>query len=305
MTGLFFCGVIVMRIFRIIPFLIFLMAVGAFGYTNYYVDPQKDVAAPEISVPEGTLEISVETSRDQLLSGITALDAVDGDLTDHLLVESLEDFDENHERTLHVAVVDAAGNVARATRQVSYKNYHSPRFSLKEPLILLGDTSSVAQKFQAEDLLDGDISARIKIGSGYHLGNDFGDYPLEFFVSNSAGDVSRIRVTVTMPDIAAYLSSSSITLTDYLVYADADHKVDPWQYLESISLENMLYVRSGDALLPADEDYIRTGFPEQIEKSDVKITGEVSYQTPGTYEYLYSYTLEGNKVAVRLIVVVE
>ncbi len=294
-----------MRKFKIISIFIFVLAVAAVGYTHFFHGAKKDTVAPVITVPEGTLRVAVDATEEKLLADISAQDEVDGDLTDHLMVEYLDDLDENRERTMHVAVVDAAGNVARATRQITYKKYHGPRFSLKEPLIMVNSTNDTIALVKANDLIDGDISASIKLGADHHIGDAVGDYPMEFIVKNSAGDTARMTATVTNPDYSTFFTNSAFTLKKYLVYAKASKKVDPWEYLETLSLENRVYERKGDHLELAEKEQASSSVPERIDKSEIHISGKVNYKEAGTYEYLYTYSKDGNKVSVRLIVIVE
>lgn len=73
----------------------------------------------------------------------------------------------------------------------------------------------------ATDQLDGNLSASVKITDKYRIPNDTeGEYPLEFTVTNSAGDVSRLTATVTMLSQSDYNSSAKIGLSNYLIYID-------------------------------------------------------------------------------------
>ena len=61
-------------------------AIGLFGAYLVMTRNFKDTTPPVISVEEQMLEISVKDDRDILLSGITAVDDRDGDVTASLLV---------------------------------------------------------------------------------------------------------------------------------------------------------------------------------------------------------------------------
>jgi hypothetical protein len=78
---------------------------------------EPDLVAPELNVPaDSSIEIDSEFDA---LAGVSALDAVDGDLTDSIVVEGDVDTTTVGANTLTYSVTDAAGNEATETRVVT------------------------------------------------------------------------------------------------------------------------------------------------------------------------------------------
>ena len=94
-----------------------------------------DTRAPEIRLDSVIPEISVEDPKSALLQGNTAVDSGDGDVTSSLVVERVELLEDAGRLLVHYAAFDSAGNVAKAQREAKYTDYHSPRFTLEEPLV--------------------------------------------------------------------------------------------------------------------------------------------------------------------------
>ncbi|MDO4978213.1 MAG: hypothetical protein Q4E53_13250 [Eubacteriales bacterium] len=296
-----------MRRFRIFTIILFIISVLSFVGYRYYTKGQRDTLPPTLTVPRTPLQVSVDAEEAELLEGVTAIDKVDGDLTKEVMIESIGPFDEEKNRTIIYVVLDHAGNIARATRQLTYKNYRSPRFSLESPLIygFTMNSSNITDVIEAEDIFDGDISGRVKISSKYHLKNDPGEYPMEFTVTNSIGDTASFTATITMPDLNDALSRASITLSDYLVYVKKGKNIDPWKYVDGITIGNRTYVRDGDRLVPENElESHADSYSKTIEESDVKIKNPVKIKKPGCYEIKYSYKEDEEKTSVYLVVIV-
>jgi hypothetical protein len=78
---------------------------------------EPDLVAPELTVPANS-SIEIDSEFDAL-AGVSALDAVDGDLTDSIVVEGDVDTATVGANTLNYSVTDAAGNEATATRVVT------------------------------------------------------------------------------------------------------------------------------------------------------------------------------------------
>ena len=292
-----------MRRLRVLSILLFLAACVCFGGYKFYYEGLLDNTAPVITVPEGSLSVSVTATEEELLEGITAEDGRDGDVTDSLFVESLSNFTAEATRTMYVIAVDGSGNVARASREVVYSDYEAPKFTLTEPLAFPVGEDDLLSAMGASDQLDGDLSDRVKVTGTYTLDDVAGNYPMEFTVSNSAGDVSKITATVELYELSGHASQPEIVLSDYLVYTDSAHKLDAWSYVQSITLSGREYSRSGNALTCSKT--ANPNYPEAIGKSSVKITDEVDYATPGCYEITYRYTWNDYSGSVRLVVVVE
>ena len=125
-----------------------------------------DTDGPEITMDESSITVDVDCTDEELLQGITAVDKKDGDVTDSLVVESLSNFIEKGRRQVTVAAFDQDHNVTKATREVVYDNYTSPRFSLSGPLRFAANSDEIMTAvFQVQDCLDGDLSDEVVLTS--------------------------------------------------------------------------------------------------------------------------------------------
>lgn len=233
-----------------------------------------DTKAPTIHMNSGVQQISVQASKSALLQGITAEDDTDGDVTASLVVESIRLTDPHGKVTVSYAAFDRAGNVAKASRQVQYTDYHSPRFSLETPLVFPQTASvDVLGRVRVTDLLDGDITRRVRATS---LAEDsvanFGTHEVEFRVSNSLGDTVSLTLPVEVHAAGAY--QASVTLTDYLIYLPVGADFESKAYLESFTTGN-------------ERTSLKNGVPKGL---TLKTTGTVDTQKPGVYSVGYTVT---------------
>ncbi len=247
----------------------------------------RDDEAPAITVVGETLEVSVEDSEEKLLKGITATDNKDGDVTDSIVVEKISKF-VNGKRTVTYAVCDTSNNYGRATREITYKDYTPPRFTLKEPLIFYDSYDlDWSSKVGAYDVIDGDISRNVKIDISY----DKDKYDIEFSVTNSAGDTSHLKAGTRVYEDKSNVAE--ILLENYLVYTKVGEDIEASSYLVEAKLGNISYsIDNG-------------GDSRTIPKRDISIENNVDINKPGVYTITYSLSLNGYSGSTDLIVVVE
>lgn len=253
----------------------------------------KDVTPPVISVEEQLLEISALEPRTALLQGISAQDKADGDVTASLVVESVRLLRADGTATVTYAAFDKAGNVSKAEREVRFSDYRSPRFSLSRPLLFTQTSSyDVLSIITAEDMLDGDITHRIRatvldeVPTGYT-----GTHHIQFRVTNSLGEMVELVLPVEI--YTPSLFEGTLELTDYLVYIKQGDSFNARSYLKSFSLGRETISLKGQ-------------WPEEIKEL---ISGKVDTGVPGVYTIDYEVTCEqGTQIYTaysRLIVVVE
>ena len=245
---------------------------------------------------EAPLQLSVEASHKDLLQGVTAKDQKDGDVTASLVVESVRLADSDGTVTVTYAAFDRAGNVTKATRQVQYTDYVSPRFSLRAPLVLAQNSSvDVLNLIRATDLFDGDISRNIRATSLEEISvSALGTHQVEFRVTSSLGDTVKLVLPVEV--YAAGIYQASLNLTEYLIYLPAGADFDPKDYLDSFTMG-------------MEETSLKQGVPANL---SLKTTGTVDTKTPGVYSVGYTVTYKQDSTGSRvysgyskLIVVVE
>ena len=240
------------------------------------VELRTDDKAPEIMVGEILPEVSVESPKSALLQGITATDAVDGDVTASLVVEQIELLNSDGSLMVHYAAFDKAGNVAKAQRAARYTDYHSPRFTLKAPLVYTeGSSFDVLSNVGATDVIDGEIQHRVRATAlGDTSIGELGIHDVRFQVSNSLGDTvtAVLPVQVHDPDRQA-----SLSLTQYLIYLPQNASFNPKDYL-------------GKFFWNGDEVDLTKGLPKGY---TLETEGKVQANNPGIYpvEYRVTYTI--------------
>ena len=159
------------RIFVVIFFIISVLLFG--GYTLIRA-VTVDRTLPIIEMDSDEVTISVKGGDAAILEGIKASDEKDGDITGNLFVESKSTFIEKGIFKATIAVADSDNHVTKVERKVTYSDYRSPQFTLTEPLKFLTtrenrDDLNIAESLRANDVVDGDISNKIKISSEYSI----------------------------------------------------------------------------------------------------------------------------------------
>lgn len=252
-----------------------------------------DRKPPAISFVEGTLELSARDPREALLQGVTATDDRDGDVTESLVVADLRLLTKDGTVRVTYAAFDAAGNVTKASRNVKFTDYESPRLSLSTGLTFNYNTRfDLFSIVKAEDMLDGDISHRVRITSLDEEGiANVGSHKVQVNVSNSLGETVSLVLPVEVYAAGTY--QATLELTDYLVYLPVGGTLDVQSYLAS-------YIRGNTNVS------LKNGLPEGFH---LEVKSKVQTRVPGVYtvDYRVTQTVNGTDYTgyARLIVVVE
>lgn len=279
----------------------------------------RDTEGPTISMDSDVIEISVSDSDAAILAGVTATDKRDGDVTASLVVESLSNIVDGSERIASIAAFDSDNHVTKTTRTVRYTDYISPHFTLTDPFTLpVGSKSTVMTKnLTATDCIDGDITGRISRANAE--GSTFnssvpGYYPVEFSVSNSAGDVERFIASVEVYD-SSTVDLPAFALTDALIYLPQGSSFEPLDYLRALSVDSVSYrmyrgvlVRSTlvSQLEREGGDPNTVGSANLYDTSLITINNPVDTSAPGWYEVSYTVTsATGTERSAFLLVRVE
>ncbi len=258
-------------------------------YIIFFGTPE-DTNAPTIKFSSDSLILSVYDEPTMLLQGVKAYDEHDGDVTDRILVEGVSTIRDDHSVTITYAVFDEAGNVSKAKRVGKYIDYVPPRFDLNAPLFFrASSTINVFKNLSATDLLDGDISHRIKAslveGSGSLT--EPGLHQIELRVTNSMGQTVKLFVPVEIYEAGTY--NATLELDEYLVYLKAGSQFDPEEYMGTLTYYGNSYPFS--QLSP--DDY------------NVEIESTVNTALEGTYYVTYTATYRSYTARTWLIVCVE
>ena len=259
---------------RLMSGILLVISVIIFGIFQYKEKVGKDQSGPVFSVESDTITISVKDDESALMSGITASDAKDGDLTSSIFIEDVSAFTEKKARVVTYGVADSDGHVASARRQLLYSDYTPPRFELSGPLQFPKNSSN---------LLSG-----IK-------------------VTNSVGDASYLPVILEFYDSEVFYSRPQLTLTDYIVYLQKGTVFDAGSYLKSVVIDGKEYT-----FVEKDGTYGGDGLPEEaaentIDYSHAVIESDVDTTAAGNYVVKYSVSdpqYNTGTGTVRLYVVV-
>lgn len=236
--------------------------------------------APVISCDSTMLEVSASADRQVLLTGVTASDAQDGDITSSIRIAGISKFVDTATTKVTYLVFDSDHNVGRLTRTVHYSDYTSPRISITEPLVYSsGESIALLDRIMVEDCIDGDITDSVRVSNLNSTSENY-IYSVNFRVSNSMDDTVQLALPVVRyPD---NLKRPEVRLTSYLIYPERDSHFDPADYIS--------YIRAADSI---------------ISKSEAKISGTADTSVPGTYLIRYSYSVNGVEGISILTVVVE
>ena len=186
-----------MHYLRLAVIVLFVVSAGLFAVTEFNARAGKDSVPPELTADSEYIEMSVNDPEDKLMEGVRATDARDGELTDRILMADESFFMEKGECTVNYVVFDYSNNYSNLSRTVRYTDYRSPRFVLKEPLVFsVGSNIKYMDKINADDVLDGEISNKIRIISSTVSNYSEGVYPVRLEVINSHGDKSQVDINV-------------------------------------------------------------------------------------------------------------
>lgn len=280
--------------------ILFLASALAFGGCLAQQQTGKDGKGPEIAMDHREISASIHADDEELLSGVTAYDKKDGDVTDSLAVEYISNFVEKGRRKISIVAFDSDHHVTHAERELVYSDYTSPVFSLDGPLRFSVNADDLTEGLSAEDCLDGTITDRIRLSYRDEISSTPGLYGVTYSVANRAGDVTTLPVTVELYDPAEESGKPQITLSDYLIHLEPGQAFDPETYLESVNVDQMLYEKGTDGALHAVPDE-----KEILEESRLSMDNPVDTGREGVYEVTYTVTAEeGQTSSVRLIVCV-
>ena len=102
--------------------ILFLASLLAFGGCLMRQRTGKDGKGPEISMDNSEISASIHADEAELLSGVTAYDAKDGDVTDSLTVEHISNFIEKGRRKISIVAFDSDNNVTHAERDMVHND---------------------------------------------------------------------------------------------------------------------------------------------------------------------------------------
>lgn len=274
-----------MRAVRTILIIVFVISFGIFGASELIQMSSRDTTVPEITSDRDVLEIPCAYTEEQLLEGLAASDGTDGDLTGQIIAGSFSRFIEKGLCSLTYVVFDSSNQSASLTRQVRFTDYHSPRFTLTEPLVFRegqGSYTEAMERLGAEDLLDGDLDEWI-VQTDTDLNYQTpGSYTMTVEVGNSFGDTVSAGLPVHV--LTAEQSALTVRLNTAILYAGVGESIDPMAYVDGVT----------DAA------------GNELGTDIVSAFSSVDTGTPGVYEIRYeAYDGSGSMGQTWLTVIVE
>ncbi len=269
-----------MRILKLSLIALLVLVSVLFGLTKLDARMSGRDIGPKIEGDGQVLEVSVRDPEQILLTGLTASDRQDGDLTQKIQILSTSKLITGDTARVTYLVFDSDGNMATHTRQIRYTDYHRPVYSVDQPLIYAkNEPIALLDRLTATDVLDGDITENIRV-STLSATSDSEIWTVSLQVTNSMGDTARITLPVILLEGTAV--RPKIHLTEQLLYLEQGASFRAENHIRSVSLP------SGQGSL-----------------TDVQITGEVDTQDPGTYMVYYRYPHNGTMGIAILTVVVQ
>lgn len=239
----------------------FILNVGAFVWNGM----NSDDSMPVITCDEDYLEVRSDCDQKEFLNGLKAYDEKDGDLTDQIMIAEMSRFVEKGVCNVKYVVFDSDQHGAEYTRQVRYTDYESPRFSIVKPLVYVqGETVGFLDSIKASDLLEGDISEKIRIVSNEVDNHTPGTYAVELEVTNSLGDAASLKTKVVILEHSS--NGPEIALSRYLVYVKKGSKFNAREYISSVTAYD----------------------GSSMKASDVEVFGKVDTKKAGEYYLVYS-----------------
>lgn len=185
-------------------------------------------AGPVIECPEEVLEVSIHDGEQVLLTGVTARDDQDGDLTDRVMVGGVSKLIGGDRAKVTCMVFDSDDNMASLVRQVRYTDYRRPRISLKAPLVFANEKEArLLEQVEVTDVLDGDLSEKARVSTLWAT-DDKGVYSATVLVTNSMGDTAMVDVPVLIGR-----SGGGIRLRQQVIYLQQGDAFDPKAALAS------------------------------------------------------------------------
>ena len=274
---------------------IFFSVVAVFFSINYIRERlNTDYNAPTIQADSDTLSVSVKSTDEDLLTGMSAHDKLDGDVTDTLVVVSRSKFISKGTFWVNYAAFDDNNNVATYSRKVTYTDYVSPHFHMSAPLRFAsgGSMPDYLEHITAEDCVDGDITKQVKIttGSREAVSDSVTQQKVNIQVTNSCGENASLELTVSMEEYSTF-NRPAPALKDYVLYVEKGGSLDLWSNVTGIWA-------GGNA-----RGFDGTGFSEE----NVSILDDgLDLSVPGVYKVIYQLTEDYMDYGTaELIVVVE
>ena len=279
-----------MRRLRTLSITMFIASLILFGINYYRKSVYEDKTGPVFHIEDNLVQVSVKDDEKALLKGMTAIDATDGDVTNSVIVESISPFTGTGHRIVNYAAFDSDNHVTHAKRELVYTDYRPSQFHLRKPLAFAMNATNLLDGISADDCIDGDLTKSVKLMSDEEIDTaHVGEYSARLKVTNSAGGVSYLPVTIEIYDASVQYRLPQLKLTDNVVYIEKGDNFSEEDYLSSITINGTEYSMTNEAgtygagYLSQDETDKTIGY------NHVEIESDVDVDVSGYYEVIYSF----------------
>ena len=240
------------KILRVGTVLVFIVTLILFFAFYIQEKTGQDNTIPSIEIPSGVLDVSIKDPQSHLLTGITARDGKDGDITSKIIIESISKFSKDRTCIVTYAVMDSDKHVAKNSRTIRYTDYTSPEFYLEKPLIFrLDERVDIRKIVGAVDCIEGDISEKVTIVATDYTDNTAGIFTLSLQATNKLGDVIYLDLPLYVEEIN--VRGLAVELSEYLIYADRGESIDFEKYVKSVSA-NFVEIENYNILVSTNFD---------------------------------------------------
>ena len=154
-----------MKIIRLCVLALLVLTIAG-SAANAVLNRNSGGEAPVIKSEKDKLSVPCEYTASDLLKGLTASDEEDGDLTDRIMIGNFSGFKSRGVADLEYVVFDSDGNRDACTREVQFNDYKPPRILFDSPCVFFARSSAsgdLKQNTRAYDMLDGDVTKRVRI----------------------------------------------------------------------------------------------------------------------------------------------
>lgn len=268
-----------------------LSVLGAGAYTIYQ-NQARGGESPTIHFDKDEIEVTTKATDEELLQGVTARDAEDGNVTDSLMVERIASLDGKNTITVSYVAFDSQNHVTRASRSAHYTDYTSPKFTMSRPMVFMPTgIGDMMDGIGARDCIDGDISVKVRAAydNTESALREPGEHKVELTVTNSVGDHVSLTIPVLVTDASP--RSDQLPLKSYLVYLSKGAEFNPTSYFTDELVKSL-----ADA----------AGKRAYNEPDPLRIESNVNTAAEGVYTVDYKIVRnEEVSAQTRLIVVVQ
>ncbi len=279
-----------MRRLKSVSLLFFAIALILFGVNYFKKKVIEDQTGPVFHMESKTVEVSVKDDEQALLEGLTAEDAKDGDITSSIIVENISPFTGTGNRIVTYAAFDSDNHVTHEKRELKYIDYEPSHFHLSKPLFFAMNATNLLDGITVEDCIDGDLTKNIRMMSDEDIDTaHVGEYRARLKVTNSAGGVSYLPVTIEIYDASVRYKQPSIKLSDNVVYLERGADFDEDEYLESITVDGTEYSLTYEGASYGASALAKNLIEDSIDYSDVNIESNVDTAETGYYEVVYTF----------------